>query len=130
MRRNPRAGDAAIISRLVDLGIDDSYAAQLAIFVPVAYCRLLLKETGVRFSNSFCRVLPDGSISSEQPLASEPIWNGALDFARREIARGMQAGDLLSIAGRSPEFEAANNLLQRGAHLEDIALTSLVVKTA
>jgi len=94
----------------------------------MVYCRLLLRDTGVRFPDSFCRILPDGSISSEQAFNSEPIWNAAVNFARREASRGIPADDLLSVAGRSPEFDAANQLLQRGCVLEDIALTSPVLK--
>ena len=128
MRTCPLSNDSEIVSQLVNMGIVPSYAKLLVQFLPMVYCRLLLRDTGVSFPDSFCRMLPDGSISSEQSFNSEPIWHAAVGFARREVSRGISADDLLSIAGRSPEFDAANQLLQRGCPLEDIALTPPVLK--
>jgi hypothetical protein len=99
-------------------------------FVPIAYCRILLDNTGVHFSDSFCTMLHDGTVSVEQPFVSEPIWNAAVTFARKELASGLSQDDLLFVAGRSPEFDAANSLLQKGVPLEKITFTSPVLKTA
>jgi hypothetical protein len=128
MRRYPLEEDSELVCRLINMGIESSHAKRLIEFLPIVYGRLLLAEAGARFSDSFNRVLPDGSISSEQPFTSEPIWNAAVSFARREVARRISANDLLSVAGRSPEFEAANRLLQSGNRLEGIAFTPPILE--
>lgn len=128
IRSCPQLEDAEIVRRLNDMGIESAYGARLVLFLPIAYCRLLLRDTGARFSDSFCRMLPDGTISPEQTFSSEPLWNAAVSFAQREVARGIAADKLLSLAGRSAEFQAANSLLQKGCPIEDIAFTSPILK--
>jgi hypothetical protein len=128
MRNSPALEDSEIVTRLVDNGVEPVYAKRLVEFVPIAYCRLLMANTGARFSSYFCRKFKDGNISSEQLFSSEPLWNAAVGFAKREIARGIPAAHLLFVAGRSPEFEAANKLLEKGSHLENVAFTPPILK--
>ena len=42
-------------------------------------------------------------------------------FARTEVEHGVPGKDLLVLAARSAEFDAANHLLNRGAKLSDLA---------
>ena len=42
-------------------------------------------------------------------------------FARTEVEHGVPGKDLLVLAARSAEFDAANQLLNRGAKLHDLA---------
>jgi hypothetical protein len=53
-------------------------------------------------------------------LGGEPLWNEALEFAKAEIEGGVSGQDVLTIAGRSAEFHAANQLLERGSKLENL----------
>jgi hypothetical protein len=85
--------------------------------LPVAYCRLIHEASGTRFSDTFQQVLPDGGIFSERSLSSE----AAVAFARTEVERGVPGKDLLALAARSAEFDAANQLLNRGAKLHGLA---------
>ena len=94
--------------------------------VSMVYCRLIFRDSGARFSDSFRRMLPGGT-SQELPLSSEPVWNAALAFARAEVERGVSGKDLPAVAGRSAEFDAANKLLQQGSKLENLAFTSPVL---
>jgi len=87
----------------------------------MAYCRLILGASGARFSDAFRRILPDGSISSERLLSSEPLWTTATAFANAELEQGVAAADLLVLAARSAEFDAANTLLNQGSQLKNLA---------
>ena len=77
----------------------------------------------MQFPNTFQRRLTNGTISSERLLSSEPVWNDAIEFARDEAERGISGEDLLAVAGRSAEFDAVNQLLNKGSNLRDIVLT-------
>ena len=76
--------DAAIYQALVADGVDRQRAARLVEFLPLVYCRLILRHLGARFANTFRRIQP-GVQSQEQPLSSEPIWNEAMAFANAEL---------------------------------------------
>ncbi len=91
--------------------------------VPMAYCRVLLADMGTRFPETFQRYRGDGTTTPARPLASEPVWVAAMDFAKREIESGLSRNDKLRVAGRSAEFRAANELLYKGSKLEDLGFT-------
>lgn len=67
-----------------------------------------------------------GCSSKEQALTSEPLWVEINGFV---VAYGKALGnsEWLAIAGRSAEFDAVNQLLDRGASLDAAALTPLVL---
>jgi hypothetical protein len=121
-RTSPNMEDREVYQSLLADGVERQLAARLVEFLPIAYCRLILAESGPRFSTTFRRVLPDGT-TCEQLLSSEPVWNAAIAFGRAEVERGASGEDLLAVAGRSAEFDAANQLLQSGSKLKDIAFT-------
>ncbi len=66
-------------------------------------------------------------MSPEQPLSAEPIWNQVVAFALAQAKSGVSGKDLLAVAIRSPEFSAANQLLNKGSKLEDIVFTALAL---
>ncbi len=72
-------------------------AAQLIGFLPIAYCRLILQASGAQFSEALQQVLPDGGISSERSLSSEPLWEAAMAFARTEVEHGVPGKGLLAL---------------------------------
>jgi hypothetical protein len=121
LRGSPSSTDGEIHRLLVADGIRPAIAARLVEFLPMAYCRLLLEHLGARFSRTFRRRLEDGEISAERYLSSEPVWNAVVAFARNEADRGVKAKDLVAVAGRSAEFDAANQLLNKGSKLENVA---------
>jgi hypothetical protein len=125
-RTSPNLQDYAVYKVLIADGVERQLAARLVEFLPIVYCRLILRNSGARFSNTFRRTLTRGT-SYEQPLASEPIWNAAVAFAYAEVERGVSSQDLLAVATRSAEFDTANQLLNKGSKLENIAFTPPVL---
>jgi hypothetical protein len=126
IRESRESDDAALHRRLIPEGLTVPLAARLVQFLPMVYCRLMLESSGVRFSETFRLRLANGQITPEQTLVSEPIWNEVLAFAKREIRGGISAKDILAIAARSAEFHAVNQLLNKGAKLENLSLTPVV----
>jgi hypothetical protein len=92
----------------------------------MAYCRLILAGIGTRFSDMFQRRLHDGTLSPERTLASEPAWKEVVRFPKTEQGL-VTASKLIAVAAHSAEFDAVNQLLNRGAKPEDIALTTTVL---
>jgi hypothetical protein len=127
LRRSASSSDDEVHRMLVADGVDTTTAARLIEFLPMVYCRLLLEPSGARFSSNFRRRLEDGQLSEERPLASQPVWNAVLGYAQNEVARGVSPEDLLAVAGRSAEFDAANQLLKNGSQLKNIAFTPVVL---
>jgi hypothetical protein len=121
LRSSPALSDDVLLRNLVESGIDRGSAARLIQFLPMAYCRLILGASGARLSDTFRRILPDGRISSEHLLSSEPFWAVAAAFARAELEQGVPGEDLLVLAARSAEFDAANQLLNQGSKLGNLA---------
>jgi|SRR5215469_16961354 len=127
-REFPNASDEEILSKLVALGCERLIAARLVEFVPMAYCRLLLADSGVRFSDRFQRKLADGSLSPERLLEAEPLWVEALSFAKAEKRTEATGKALLAVAAHSSEFDAANQLANEGSKLKDIALMPVIFR--
>jgi hypothetical protein len=122
LRNSPALNDEQILRILVESDMERLLAARPIGFLPLAYCRLILEVSGARFSDTFRQVLPDGGISSERSLSSEPLWEAAVAFARTEVEHGVPGKDLLALAARNAEFDAASQLLNRGAKLHGLPL--------
>jgi hypothetical protein len=130
LRKMPNASDNEIYNAFLLEGVDPHLAADFVDFIPLAYGRLLLANSGARFSDSFQRRLPDGQLSESRPLSSEPIWNLISSLAKEELSSGISKDRLLSVAGRSAEIDAANQLLNKGSKLEDIVFSAPVFLAA
>jgi hypothetical protein len=122
-RSSPKLDDVAIHRALAASGIEQQLAARLVEFLPIVYSRLLLADSGAQFSDEFRR--PNGSYKNGL-LSSEPLWDAAMAFARAERERGVPAKDLFAVAARSAEFDAANQLLNKGSKLENIRFTAVL----
>jgi hypothetical protein len=78
----------------------------------MAYGRFLLAKSGVRFSDAYQRMLPGACLRSV-PFRLNLFGTVALAFARAESQRGISVKDFFAVAGRSAEFQAANQLLNK-----------------
>ena len=64
LRNSPELDDESVFRALVDRGIERSLAARIVEFLPIAYCRVLLLNSGVQFSDD---VGPDHLTRFSQP---------------------------------------------------------------
>ena len=125
-RRFPDSSDEDIFRKLVAAGVERVAAARLIELLPMAYCRLILAGSGVKFCDHFQRKLSDGTVSPERLLDSEPLWTEMLSFAHTEKQTGVSGRALLVVAAHSSEFDAANQLANQGSKLKDIVLMPTV----
>jgi hypothetical protein len=128
LRNSPDLDDSEVYRQLVADGVEGQAASRLVLFLPMIYCRLLLAGSGARFSDTFRSRLSDGTLSLEGRLIDEQSWNEAMEFAQAEIASGVSGTDLLVVAGRSAEFDAANQLLNHGSKLEDLRFVAPTIR--
>jgi|HubBroStandDraft_2_1064218.scaffolds.fasta_scaffold197725_2 hypothetical protein len=127
-RKSSALDDRAVFNALVAEGLEAPVAARLVVFLPMVYARLLLEKTGARFPDKFRSVLPDGRFSALTEFSDEPLWIESMEFAKAEIASGVRSQDLMTIGGRSAEFDAANQLLNRGSKLSGIAFDTPTIR--
>lgn len=109
-----------IVEMLVASGIEKPLAAKLVEFVPLAFFRAMMEESGVQFADYFLRLGPEGKPADERKLNQEPVYMEALKMALAEAKAGRGGEDYLAVARRSAEFQAINNALHDGAKLEDL----------
>jgi hypothetical protein len=128
IRNSTALDDVAIYNALVADGVERQSAARLVVFLPMVYCRLLLADSGARFSSEYRTALTDGTVSPVKLLVNEPLWNEAMEFAKAEIEDGLSRQDVLAIAGRSAELHAVNQLLEHGSKLEEVRLVAPIIR--
>jgi hypothetical protein len=125
-REFPNASDDEILDKLLAAGVDRSTASRLVEFLPMAYCRVVLADSGIKFSERFQRKLADGKLSAERELDSDPLWAATLSFAWAEKRSGVGGKSLLAVAAHSAEFDAVNQLANQGTKLNAIVLAPTV----
>lgn len=126
-RNSPDIEDAELERSLFASGIDAHSAAWLVRLVPMACCRILFQNTGVKLSATFTERLSDGVLSEERLLADAPLWKEISAFVEAQVQKGILSGeDLLLLSGRSTEFDAIKQLLNTGSNLSEIATKSVI----
>jgi hypothetical protein len=125
IRNNNQENDDVIMQKLAELGIEKDLANHLATFIPIAYCRAFLDGSGVTFVDYYLYFDEKGSTSKPRWLTDEPVFLEALKIAEGELKGGANGERYFSIAGRSGEFRAINDLLNRGSKFEDIVMSPM-----
>jgi len=120
---HPRADQTATLSALADRGLDPGDAWRLYQFVPIAFCRIVLRGAGVEFESAYLAVDPATMARRRRLLSDEPVFAAAVNAAERRFAGGGTTMELLPVFGRSAEYAAINQLLHQGSQLRDIRLT-------
>lgn len=123
IRSHLNAPEADLLEALLAHGINRPVAVQLIMLVPLAYGRAGLANSGVRFSDYFICMGPNGRPKRECKLNSLAVWNESIAFARKEIDSGACGAAALAIAGRSPETNAINQALHGGEKIEDLVIS-------
>jgi hypothetical protein len=121
-RKLVNSDDGQVCSALIESGVQPEMAEKLVMFLPIAYGRVILKKIRIRFSDTFKHPLNDGTLA-EHAFADEPIWRAIVECARDEVSRGIAGEQLLSVAARSAEFDAVNQLLNGRSTPDNIVLT-------
>lgn len=118
-----------ILQLLTALGTSRVAASEILAFLPIVYARELLRRSGcANFSSNYSRRLPESKkVSPPIPLARKPAWRACESFLRGDIASGSKGDDLLMIAARSAEFQAAHEMLNAGTEVQDLVFKTLLL---
>jgi hypothetical protein len=126
LRTQTDSSDDRLITTLVEAGFDQALATRLVEFIPLAYSRVWLADSGVQFEDYYLRASADGKTYTEHMLKDVPVYREAVAAAQSEIAAGSGFDELLPIIGRCAEFKAINSALHGGSRLEDLELSAPV----
>ena len=124
--REGRSDDEAILEAFYETGINTVDAKTIITFLPIAFCRLLLLGK-LTFQDDFIvidretRKLTRGKFSKTPPYLL--MWNETEKY----FSSNPGGENILKIGGRSSEFHAVNELLNRGGKLEGIKFTPLYI---
>jgi hypothetical protein len=113
-RANPNASADEILSRVLESGIDRPMAVQLVALLPIAYGRVMLRDDGVRFSDTYICLGEQGQAERRGRIEALPLWSAIIHFARGD------GEPFFPIASRSSEIRAANEALRDGKKLRDL----------
>src|SRR5262249_46017374 len=115
----PDTADTEVVAQLVAEGVGRVDAELLVRFVPSALSQPLLKRLGVGFCFDFYVARTRAGRVVHLPLAAEHYFTAALAWAegllgQEPAARPITREAFHAVAGRSPEMDCANQLLERG----------------
>jgi hypothetical protein len=99
-----------IYGRLMSSGADEETAGHLTIFVPSIMTRMMLKET--RFPDEYVEIIKDGT-RIKRKLAENQLYKSIEIELSVLVQKGISSDEIISIASRSAEFNAANDLLKK-----------------
>jgi hypothetical protein len=117
---HPRADQDATLAALAGRGLAPRDAWRLYQFVPIAFCHVVLRGSGVEFQPAYLSVHPDTMAREQRLLSDEPFYTAAVRAAEERVAAGATLAELLPVFGRSAEYAAINQLLHKGSQLRDI----------
>lgn len=116
-----QSNDGVLIDALAADGRTRAQAEALAVFVPIAFGRVLLKETGVTCPGIYRLRTASGLVPRR--FMTHPVFAAATAVAKT----GIDQETLLAVAGRSAEFKAANNALNDGSRPENLLLAEPIL---
>lgn len=124
-QQHPRASDETIVTLLERQGIREPLAERLNVFVPMAFCRAVLADTGVQFAEDY--IQRNGDAEVRRALSSEPVFQAAWRVAQGRISEGMPTYNLLLVAIGAAEMGILYRALNERPDLESVEFGAPVV---
>ncbi len=102
-------GEDEIIKRIIDSGEEDIDAEKAMLFAETAFARVMLSDSGARFSDIFTVQTPSSKSNVVQARFSlEPIYEAAISVAQEAISGNF--GEIGETPLSKEEFVAASSL--------------------
>ena len=108
-------------------GISIGSASTLITFVPLAFGRVRLSGSPLRFPLTYVRCDESGQGFKRRSFEANLAFQEARRQAQRLMNDSSSTEELLAMASRSPEFQAVNSALTDGARIENLELLEPVV---
>jgi hypothetical protein len=100
-------------------------AIEIFIFLPIAFCRLLLPN--IAFLDEYYEDNRDGNGQRLRKFSETESYQVVLESSSRYFLSKPGSENILKVAGRSGEFHAINDLLNKGNQLEELRMTRMCI---
>lgn len=114
---NPQADDEEVATHLKKQGLSEAQATKLIQFVPIAFTRFYLRESGVQFSKYYTLLDAKGQPKSHHLVAEAPAFNEAWQFCEELVAQKRDLEIIHPIAARSGGYQSLVKLQNEGKEL-------------
>jgi hypothetical protein len=123
------ADDEVLVNRLVSHGFARLEADRLAVFLPIAFDRVILERLGLKHFTTDFSVRDRRGKWVHRELASESVYVTGLELAREARATGVvSCEDFRAVVLRRAELNAANDALNQGLEIKDGCVASALVR--
>ncbi len=102
-----------------------SDAIEIFIFLPIAFCRLLLPN--IDFLDEYYEDNRDGNGQKLRKFSETESYQVVLELSSRYFLSKPGSESIVKIAGRSGEFHAINELLNKGNKLEGLRMSRMCI---
>ena len=103
------------------------HATRILEFMPIAFGRVLMKDSGVEFQDSYERRKPGARKGKEFAFAANRVFTESLKYAERQAASSSGLMSLNAVTVRSPEIKAIEDMVNKGTNAENIVLSKPVL---
>ena len=114
---NPHFDDDQIIDTIKQYRNDEELALALYIFIPIAYCRLIVPEP--EYSDEYVLFKSEDEKQSFS-FSCDRIYNSVLKACRERWAKEASQEKVVPILIHSADFKAINDALNDGAELKNL----------
>jgi len=122
MDENPSSDE--ILGAFNFYGIKDELGKELYVFLPIAFCRLMLPE--VKFPKHYIEKDIDGN-ETRKKFKDNLLYNEIIHATKEYFSNSPKSDQIIKIAGLSAEFSAINQLLKDSINMENIKLTEMII---
>ncbi len=113
-----------VIKTMEYYGIDEDNAREYFIFIPIAFCRLMLPN--IKFPEFYLEQDFLGN-RIRKKFKNNPLYLEIESVTNAFFETISNSDDILKIASLSSEFNVVNKLLLNGGNMEDIQLTEMII---
>lgn len=116
--------DLELIQLLCANYINREYAAEIQIFLPIAFCRLFYAE--VDWTDSYAETV-GGKMQRRKKFSETNSYIIILDESRKYFLAAPRIDVIVKISSRSAEYNVIRQIKKMGASLGDIAMTEIII---
>lgn len=120
-----QATDQELLDAFGEAGIGKEEAGVILVFLPIAACRRMLPA--VRWMDNYQELDRTSEKMIPRNFSETPAYQAILSEVDRYFETRPGGDNVLKLAGRSSEFHAINDMLNKGWKFDDIRLTPMVI---
>ena len=117
----------ALETALHSTKIPKRHAERILEFMPFAFGRVLMRESGVEFQDTYERRKPGSVKGKEFAFSNNSVFMASLEYAERQNQSVSGLSNLNAVAVRSPEIKAIEDMVNSGVETQNIVLSKPVL---